>query len=84
MPHSLRVGTKNLSRHAHNSEESLCPFILGDVIPISQWRSATRHVGCKLAKELLSLAPFFSFKYPFITSVCTLIGQKCYDTDGQA
>jgi hypothetical protein len=74
-PHSLRMGVgptrqqsrsaqrgwanSNVSHHAHDSDESTRPSIFGGVTPINQRRGTTQQVGCKSAKELLSLA-FFS------------------------
>jgi hypothetical protein len=48
--------TRNVSHHAHDSEESALPSVFDGVTPISQRRGATQSMGRKSAKELLSLA----------------------------
>jgi hypothetical protein len=66
--------TWNASQHAHNFEESARLLISGGMIPRGQSCSATRHVGRKSTKELLSLVPHSLVL--FCRPVSMLIGQS--------
>jgi hypothetical protein len=73
--------TRNANQHAHDFE-SARPLIFGGKTPRRQPCSATRHVGRKSAKELLSLVPFSRvlFCHP-----CKFAHRpNCHGTDGQA
>jgi hypothetical protein len=74
-------GSKKVSHHARDFEKSVWPLFLDGVIPTSQRRGATPHVGRKSVKQLQSIVSFFT--HSFIASKNTWFGQEYHDTERQ-
>jgi hypothetical protein len=64
-------GNQECESSRDDSEESVRPSVFGGVTPINQRHSATQHVGCKLANELLSLVSFPQHALLSFLKVCS-------------